>query len=108
MRDDPYTLNIVLDANKRARGSLYTDDQESFDYREGKFKHIEFDFEDGSLSATSLYEGDFRTKSTLEKIVIVNPPKEVRSAILFSQCEFPFFSLLILFGLVGDFVIFFF
>ncbi|OXU24605.1 hypothetical protein TSAR_003579 [Trichomalopsis sarcophagae] len=85
MKDDPYTLDIVLDANKRARGSLYIDDQESFDYREGKFKHIEFDFKGGSLSSKFLYEGDFRTKSALEKIVIVNPPKDVSSAILFSE-----------------------
>jgi mannosyl-oligosaccharide alpha-1,3-glucosidase len=32
MRTDPYTLYIALNASKEASGSLYTDDEESFNY----------------------------------------------------------------------------
>ena len=45
MADDPYTLNVALDASSSAKGTLYIDDGESYDYRSGKFIYLEFVFQ---------------------------------------------------------------
>ena len=34
MRDDPYTLYIAVDNDGKAQGSLYIDDEHTFQYRE--------------------------------------------------------------------------
>ena len=33
MRADPYTLYVALDSSKKANGTLYMDDEESFSYK---------------------------------------------------------------------------
>lgn len=34
MREDPYTLVIALDSDGKAQGTLYIDDEHTFDYRQ--------------------------------------------------------------------------
>jgi mannosyl-oligosaccharide alpha-1,3-glucosidase len=51
MRDDPYTLIVAVDGEKYAKGTLYMDDEKSFEYRKGKYLYIEFEFKDGVLSS---------------------------------------------------------
>jgi mannosyl-oligosaccharide alpha-1,3-glucosidase len=51
MHDDPYTLVVALDANKRAKGTLYIDDEKSYDYRQGKYLYLDLEFKDGVLSS---------------------------------------------------------
>ncbi|XP_073815599.1 neutral alpha-glucosidase AB-like isoform X2 [Musca autumnalis] len=42
MKNDPYTLIVCLDRNGKAEGTLYLDDEKSFDYRQGKFIYINY------------------------------------------------------------------
>ena len=45
MVNDPYTLIVALDMNASAKGTLYIDDGESFDYKSGKYIYIEFHYQ---------------------------------------------------------------
>lgn len=51
MHDDPFTLIVAVDANKQAKGTLYIDDEKSFEYRQGKYLYLEFDFKDNVLAS---------------------------------------------------------
>lgn len=51
MHDDPYTLVVACDAAKQAKGTLYIDDEKSFEYRQGKYLYLEFEFKEGVLSS---------------------------------------------------------
>lgn len=72
MRDDPYTLYIALDALGSAQGTLYVDDEHTFDYRKGKFLYLQLKFENGVLRSSKLDpNGTYKTKSWLERVVVV-------------------------------------
>lgn len=51
MHDDPYTLIVAVDKNKKAKGTLYIDDEKSFEYRKGQYVYLEFEFVDNVLSS---------------------------------------------------------
>lgn len=51
MQDDPFTLIVAVDKNKHAKGTLYIDDEKSYDYRQGKYLYLEFEFKDNVLSS---------------------------------------------------------
>ena len=51
MHDDPYTLVVAVDAAKQAKGTLYIDDELSFEYRQGKYLYLEFEFKEGVLAS---------------------------------------------------------
>jgi alpha 1,3-glucosidase len=51
MKDDPYTLVVAVDKNKSAKGTLYIDDEKSFEYRQGKYLYLEFEFKENVLSS---------------------------------------------------------
>jgi len=52
MQDDPFTLMIALDNEKRAKGVLYLDDGYSFNYRNGQFSFRRFHFSGNQLRCT--------------------------------------------------------
>jgi len=54
MRWDPYTLVIVLDKSGNAKGELYVDDGETFDYQQGAYIHRSFEFSNGVLESKDL------------------------------------------------------
>jgi mannosyl-oligosaccharide alpha-1,3-glucosidase len=70
MTNDPYTLIIALDKRQHAHGTLYIDDEKSFDYRRGKYLYINFEFHDGKLTNHFIDPANFTTRSKIEKIVI--------------------------------------
>lgn len=75
MRDDPYTLIVAIDHKGIAKGSLYVDDEETFEYREdGKFAHIIYEYINNQLISKCLHNGGFNTKSWVEKVMIVGIP----------------------------------
>ena len=86
MKWDPYTLVIVLDNAGNAEGTLYTDDGESFDYRDGAYVYQKFSFSSESMKLTSeaIMKPQKRThdfiktisKVKIEKLVFVAAPEE--------------------------------
>jgi len=72
MRSDPYTLFVALDQNGSATGSLYIDDEESFEYRQGKYLLINFVYKNNVLKATVKNpDGKFKTTEWVERVVFV-------------------------------------
>lgn len=82
MRDDPYTLVICLNANEQAFGTLYIDDEESFDYRQGKYLYQRFDYANGQLSNERLDAlADYNSKTQIKKIIVAGMKKTLKSIV---------------------------
>ncbi len=71
MHDDPYTLRVALDGDSKASGTLYIDDGQSFDYRDGKSVYMSFEYDSGKMRCKQLKEPGYETKSWLERVLIV-------------------------------------
>ena len=91
MKFDPFTLVIVLGNSGDAEGTLYLDDGESFDYKDGAYIHRRFQYQGASAELTS---EDFATsgkktkeylkqmeKVRVEKIVIIGVPDSWKSKV---------------------------
>ncbi|KAJ4346927.1 glucosidase II [Didymosphaeria variabile] len=89
MKFDPFTLVVVLDKDGAAKGELYIDDGETFDYETGAYIHRRFAF-DGKRNvltstnavpvgakATAKLEAYLKSmnKVRVEKVIIVGAPK---------------------------------
>ena len=86
MKNDPYTLIVIADKEGKAEGTLYIDDETSFEYRHGKYIYLRFEFENKRLTSNLLQKlAMYETKSWLEKVEIVNPPQGVTKAIIHSK-----------------------
>ncbi|XP_063995699.1 neutral alpha-glucosidase AB isoform X2 [Diachasmimorpha longicaudata] len=86
MKNDPYTLVVIADAEGKATGKLYIDDESSFEYRHGKYVYLRLNFDGKMLSSRYIdNQANFETASWLERVDIANPPKGVKSAKLTSQ-----------------------
>ncbi|EDS32991.1 neutral alpha-glucosidase ab [Culex quinquefasciatus] len=71
MRGDPYTLLVALDARGHARGELYVDDEQSFEYRYGKYQYLEIEFYNKVLSLRKIDTDAFLNKDiVIDRIVI--------------------------------------
>lgn len=101
MHDDPFTLVICLDKSGAAKGTLYIDDEKSYEYRQGKYVYAEFDFKQDVLSNKyvtffsllifKLIKNYYRfidsnekyvSKTWLERVVIAGLTKSPKSASL--------------------------
>ncbi|PVU96997.1 hypothetical protein BB561_000826 [Smittium simulii] len=49
MKNDPYTINVFTSMRGEAKGSLYIDDGETFDYKKGAYIYREFSFTNATL-----------------------------------------------------------
>eukprot|EP00743_Colponemidia_sp_Colp-15_P003065 GILK01003313.1.p1 GENE.GILK01003313.1~~GILK01003313.1.p1 ORF type:complete len:953 (+),score=172.61 GILK01003313.1:342-2861(+) len=79
MRHDPYTLVVALDSKYKAKGELYKDDGQSFDYKNGAFIHRVFTFADNKLTNEPAQKsGSFELKNEVERIVILGVSKPVK------------------------------
>ena len=81
MANDPYTLVIALDINKSAKGTLYIDDGQSYEYREGKFVYLEFNFQNNRFTGNVKNTPKFESKSWLERVIVMgfeSEPKQVK------------------------------
>ena len=84
MKWDPYTLLVVLGKDGKAKGSLYVDDGETFDFQQGAFIHRQFVFEpkEGLRSVNLATKKGPKTAEYLkvmkdvrvERIIVVNAP----------------------------------
>lgn len=68
-----------------ARGTLYIDDFESFEYREKKYLYLEFEFKNNILKNRKIDNTNYQTEEWLERVVILGPPSGIKSATLKSK-----------------------
>ncbi|CAH1118336.1 unnamed protein product [Phaedon cochleariae] len=85
MRNDPFTLYVALDNKKTASGTLFVDDNESFEYRNKKYIYLSFSFKDNTLTSTLMDKTDYPSKEWVERVVILGPPSGVKGARLNSK-----------------------
>lgn len=85
MKNDPYTLVVIVGKDGTANGTLYIDDEVSFEYRHGKYLHLQLTFDGHNLTSKFISNNtSYETKSWLERVDIVNLPHEVTAATLYS------------------------
>lgn len=70
MKHDPYTLIVTLDSKGQAEGTLYLDDEKSYNYRKGEFVYVNFKFSNNQLVNTFIRPPNFKTKAWIEKIIV--------------------------------------
>lgn len=71
MTDDPVSLFVAVNNENKASGTLYIDDEKSYEYRQGHYIYLRFELADRIL--TSKYvdqQMGFLTKSSLGRIVV--------------------------------------
>ncbi|XP_055683933.1 neutral alpha-glucosidase AB [Lutzomyia longipalpis] len=83
MANDPVTFVVALDKEHSARGTLYVDDEKTFEYRKGKYIYLNLEFKDNVISCRKNDEkANYDTKSWVERIVIVGLEHVPKSATL--------------------------
>lgn len=84
MIQDPFTLFIALDKTGVAQGDLYIDDEETFDFKEGKFALRRFKFEAGVLTGSAVpgSPAGFTAVNQIERVVVMGMAKPPRSVAL--------------------------
>ncbi|KFB48949.1 AGAP000862-PA-like protein [Anopheles sinensis] len=88
MRHDPYTLTVALDRNGQAKGTLYIDDETSYEYRRGHYLYLQLEYRDGVLSSRKIDStASYPTKSWLERVVLVGLPQEPKAATLYTDAS---------------------
>lgn len=70
MQNDPVSLVVALDKNQHAVGTLFIDDEKSFDYRRGKYLYMKFEFHKNKLSLKFIDHANYTTNSKLGRVVI--------------------------------------
>ncbi|XP_068624304.1 neutral alpha-glucosidase AB [Battus philenor] len=82
MANDPFTLVVALDANNTARGSLYIDDGETYEYMNNKYIYAKIVYEPTQITYTLVDpSAQYSTRAWVERIVIAGiktPPKTAR------------------------------
>ena len=59
MQRDPFTLVVALDKDKSSKGTLYLDDGETYDWKQGAYILQKFEFKDFKLNGSSLHRGTY-------------------------------------------------
>lgn len=76
MKNDPITLFVAVDNNKQASGTLFIDDEESYEYRNGNYLYLNLSFANDIL--TNKFIDDYATYNTiveLERVVVAGLSK---------------------------------
>ncbi|XP_055845396.1 neutral alpha-glucosidase AB-like [Episyrphus balteatus] len=83
MKDDPFTLVVCLNKNGYANGTVYIDDEKSYDYRHGKFIYARFEFSGNTLKNSFISKPDYKTGSNLNRVIIAGLEHFPKSATLY-------------------------
>jgi len=85
MKFDPFTLVVTLGNAGNAEGTIYLDDGESFNYKEGAYIHRKFEYQAATSTLTSTDLASFGKKSKdylkqmekvrVEKVILVGVPE---------------------------------
>lgn len=85
MIHDPYTFVVCLDESKSASGTLYLDDEHSYEYRNGKHIYLKLEFNQDLLTSQSIDEhATYPSKAWVERVIIAGLNKVPTSATLVS------------------------
>ncbi|XP_022909517.2 neutral alpha-glucosidase C-like [Onthophagus taurus] len=78
MQNDPYNIYVFLDNNNEAEGTLYVDDNISFDYKNNKsFLYYQLTYINGMLNMYTLDEDShFEDKAFIESILVYRNPNQ--------------------------------
>lgn len=83
MKNDPYTLIVCLDRSNEANGTLYSDDETSYEYRTGKHIYTQLEFKNHVLSSSLIDpNATYDTLAWIERVVIAGSDKIPHSATL--------------------------
>ncbi|GJQ72448.1 hypothetical protein Trydic_g11900, partial [Trypoxylus dichotomus] len=64
-----------------ASGTLYTDDGYTYGYTKNDYLYIQFKFKDNTLTSSIIdKDAHYTTREWLERVVIINPPKNIKHA----------------------------
>lgn len=55
MKHDPFTLVVAVSKYGKARGELYVDDGETYNYLKGEYVHQKFEYDNGIMRATNVH-----------------------------------------------------
>lgn len=71
MQDDPVSLFIAVDKDNQATGTLYIDDEQTYEYRRGQHLYLHFELKDNKLTSKKIdMNADYKTKAQLTRILI--------------------------------------
>lgn len=88
MVNDPYTLVVALDRSKQAKGTLYADDEKSYQYRNGKYIYAEFEFKNNAIRGKFIDpNATFDTAEWIERIIVAGLGKKPKSATLSTESK---------------------
>jgi alpha 1,3-glucosidase len=84
MKYDPYTLVVTVDRQGRAKGELYVDDGESYEYKNGKYILQQFTFDGKVLSGINQVKpsGEKYEKVSVEKIIFIGLNNKSKQAMI--------------------------
>lgn len=83
MHTDPYSIYVFLDMNYQASSTLYIDDNESFDYRDGVYNYYRLEHNGTVLSISiidpeAIYPG---AVFTIDSVLVYRPPTTYKQAV---------------------------
>lgn len=88
MKNDPYTLIMCLDKSKEANGTLYTDDEQSYEYRNGKYQYLQMEFKNNVLTSKPIDKNaSFDTLAWIERVIVAGLDKVPQSATLVTKTK---------------------
>jgi len=71
MQGDPLSLVVAPDFEGKASGTLFLDDGQSYDYRQGKSIYLNISYQQGKLEATLLQPAGITTGVWLERVTVL-------------------------------------
>jgi alpha 1,3-glucosidase len=84
MKNDPYSLLVVLDSGYKAHGNLFVDDFKTFNYKTGNYLTSVFEFSDNSLRYS--VDHPWSSSNAIETITILGLSKAPNHVRLESGC----------------------
>lgn len=70
MKQDPFTLRVIADANDSAIGYVYHDERDGYGYEEKQYAYMELVLKNGVLTNKRTEEGVFDSPNKIERIIM--------------------------------------